>query len=73
MEELDVSIEYGVQRTFGTTTYGVSGCSSHDEALESVYHRALENGDWTPRKLRERWWQVWRPTKHSDFELKFMQ
>lgn len=65
--------EYGCVRTFGTTTYGVEGCSSMDEARENVYRRAFENGDWAPRKLRDRWWQFWRPTEHSTFEKKFTQ
>lgn len=70
-KDTQMSTEYGCKRTFGNTTYGVSGCDSADEALERVYRRAFENGDWRPRDLREKWWQFWRPVEHTELEQKF--
>ena len=67
----DMNAKYGCKRTFGTTTYGVSGCLSAEEALEYVFRRAFENGDWRPRDLREKWWQFWRPVEHTELEQKF--
>lgn len=67
-----MSTTYGVTRTFGTTDYGCSGMSSHEAALENVHRRAFENGDWKPRELREKWWQFWRPTEHTELEKKFI-
>lgn len=67
-----MSDSYGVTRTFGCTTYSCSGFSSHEEALESVHRRAFENGDWQPPKLRECWWQFWRPWEHNELEKKFV-
>lgn len=68
-----MSAEYGYRKTFGIMTYGVSGCSSAEEAIEHVFRRAFENGDWQPRDLREKWWQIWRPTEHTELERKFIK
>lgn len=64
--------EYGVTRTFGATTYGASGFSSHEAALLNVHYRAYENGDWRPRRLRKKWWQFWRPMEHNEIEKAFL-
>ena len=63
--------EYGCARTFGYTTYSCSGMPSREAALENVYRRAFEAGDWKPRLLRERWWQIWRPTEYDEIEKLF--
>lgn len=68
-----MSKEYGCTRTFGFTTYGVSGLSSPEAALLNVYQRAFDDGNWEPRKLREKWWQFWLPTEHDDIERHFIQ
>lgn len=62
---------YGVTRTFGGTTYRVEGLPSHEEALMRVHKRAFEDGNWTPPKLREKWWQFWRPREHDIIEAHF--
>lgn len=36
-----------------------------------VYGRAFKNGDWSPPKLREKWWQFWRPVEHNAVEAHF--
>ena len=64
---------YGVTRTFGCTTYSCSGFSSLEDALESVHRRAYESGDWRPRRLREKWWHIWRPAVHNDIEKLFLE
>lgn len=56
---------HGTTRTFGSTDYGCSGMSSAREAVENVYSRAFENGDWSPPVLRQKWWQFWRPKRHD--------
>lgn len=62
---------YGCTRTFGDWTLSVSGMPSREAALEDVYRRAFDKGVWRPRKLREKWWQFWRPTEHTEIEKKF--
>ena len=63
---------YGVTRTFGETTYGCEGMSSREAALLNVYERAFNDGKGKPRQLREKWWQLWRPTKHNEIESHFV-
>ena len=63
--------QYGFTKSFGYKAYGVEGCRSLEEAHENVYRRAFEAGDWSPRPLRERWWQFWRPAEHTEIEKKF--
>ena len=63
--------EYGLNKTFGNTEYGVQGMHSREAAIENVHRRAFENGDWKPRNLREKWWQFWRPIEHTEIEKKF--
>ena len=63
---------YSCSRTFGNPTYSNSGFSSREEALENVYRRAYEAGDWKPRELRKYWWQFWLPTEHNEIEVLFV-
>lgn len=65
-------VEYGATRTLGTRTYSVSGFESSEAATDQIYSSAAENGDWSPRRLRCKWWQLWRPTEHSHFERRIM-
>ena len=67
-----MSTEYGVKREFCGVVYGASGFSSHEDALMNVHQRAFDNGDWSPRELRGKWWQFWRPTEHTDIEKAFL-
>lgn len=62
---------YGLRVTFHNKTYGISGCSSELEAALDVYGRAYADGAWSPPRLREKWWQVWRPTHHDEVEAHF--
>lgn len=62
---------YGCTRSFGCSTYSCDGYSSLEEAKMNVYSRAFKNGDWSPPKLREKWWQFWRPTSHTELEAHF--
>ena len=48
----------------GFGKYSVSGCSSPLEAEARVYSLFLQSG-WKPPPLRQRWWQIWRPTKYD--------
>jgi hypothetical protein len=63
---------YGCTRTFGEWTFTVDGMPSREAALEDVHRRAFEKGVWKPRPLREKWWQFWRPTEHTEIEKKFI-
>lgn len=63
-----MSVSYGCTRTFGTTTYGVEGMSSSFRALLFVYRQAHEDGNYTVPALREKWWQIWRPTEYSEID-----
>ena len=63
--------EYGASRTFGSKTYSVSGMYSKEAAIENIYRRAFDNGDWSPPLLRARWWQFWRPVEHTELEKMF--
>lgn len=65
-------VEYGCAREFNGVGYSASGFESREAALESVYGRAFQNGDWKPRKLRAKWWQFWRPKEHNEIERKFV-
>ena len=62
---------YDVSRQFGDTVYGAEGFPSHEEALINVYERAFMAGKWSPRKLREKWWQFWLPVEHTKIEKHF--
>ncbi len=59
---------YGCTRSFGSATYGVSGMQSRFDAILNVHQRAFEVGDYAPPALREKWWQFWRPTEHSNID-----
>lgn len=62
---------YGCTRTFGCTTYSCDGYASKEDAEMMVYSRAHDDGNWSPPKLREKWWQFWRPVKHTKIEAYF--
>ena len=62
---------YGFRVTFYNRTYSVSGYSSELEAKLAVYGRAFEDGVWAPPRLREKWWQLWRPAQHNEIEAHF--
>lgn len=59
-------VSYGCTRSFGTTTFSVSGYPSREEAEFAVMSMAYDAGAWRPPLLRQRWWQLWRPRQHSD-------
>lgn len=61
-------ISYGCSRTFGCATYSVSGLHSRFAAILNVHRRAFEDGLYSPPLLREKWWQFWRPTEHSEID-----
>lgn len=62
---------FGCTRQFGLSTYSNSGMRSLEDAHMDVYGRAFKNGDWSPPKLREKWWQFWRPVEHNAVEAHF--
>jgi len=63
---------YGKVRSFGTRTYRVSGFSSPEEAEFAVMAMAMDDGERAPPALRERWWQFWRPTEHTELQKKLI-
>ncbi|MBO6755455.1 MAG: hypothetical protein JJ902_03960 [Roseibium sp.] len=38
------------------------------DAKVSCYRMAFEYRAWRPAKLREAWWQFWRPAEHNVIE-----
>ena len=48
-------ITYGFDIKWGSTTFGVSGCTTRVAAIQEAITFAKSNG-WTP----PRWWQFWR-------------
>lgn len=63
---------YGRTLTVGDVTVSVEGFGSPEEAEFRCYEMLFEDGDWKPRELREKWWQFWRPTEHTEIEKKFV-
>lgn len=60
-----------VTRVFGTSMYTVDGATK-EEALLSIYSDAMRDGVYQLPKLREKWWQIWRPSERSEFELRII-
>ncbi|WP_077961685.1 hypothetical protein [Ensifer adhaerens] len=65
-------ISFGCTQSFGSATYSVSGMSSPFAARLNVYQRAYRDGEYSPPMLREKWWQFWRPTEHSEIDKALM-
>lgn len=63
---------YGCTRTFGHCTYSVSGYSSREEAIFVIHCQAMDDGNWHPPLLREKWWQFWRPVEFTDLEKRLV-
>lgn len=61
-----------VTRVFGTSMYTVDGAETKEEALLSIYSDAMRDGVYQLPKLREKWWQIWRPSERSEFELRLI-
>lgn len=46
--------------------------SSLEISERLAYRAALQDG-WEPPKLREKWWQVWRPERHTEILHEILQ
>lgn len=68
-----MSTTYGVTRTLGSITFTCEGYNTHEEALNAVYSQAFNAGEWSPPKLRAKWYQFWRPTEHTELEKSFLR
>ncbi|TCR01096.1 hypothetical protein [Neorhizobium sp. JUb45] len=66
------NVSYGCTRSFGSSTYSVSGYSSEEAAEFAVMSMAQDAGDWHPPTLRTARWQFWRPTEYSDLEKRLI-
>ena len=53
-------ISYGFTHDTGCGSSSVTGCSSPIEAKIKAYRMSIACG-WEPPKLRDHWWQFWRP------------
>lgn len=67
-----MSTYYGFTKKFGHATYSDGGYSSRDEAVFEVYSQAMDDGNWHPPLLREKWWQFWRPVEFTDLEKRLV-
>ena len=57
---------YGFTLQVSNGAYQVTGLPSRLAARTRCYRWAIENGDYHPPKLRNRWWQLWRPTEWEE-------
>lgn len=62
-----------VTRVLGTTMYTVDGAASKEDALLSIYSDALADGNYQIPKLREKWWQIWRPQEYTEFQKRLIE
>ena len=68
----DEYTSYGCTKTLGNATYGVTGYPSAEEAEVAVHMLAYRDGNYHIPKLRDRWWQFWRPDVHSELDLRII-
>lgn len=60
-----MTVTHGFRRTIGGISYDVDGCATAHQARKEVFRMMLKDG-WQPPKLREKWWQLWRPKEYEE-------
>lgn len=60
-------------RVFSNTKYTSESTLSMEQAKFNNFKLAYEDGNWKPRKLREKWWQIFRPVEHNEIEIKILE
>ena len=67
-----MSMIYRATISFSTWRITYESHKSMDDAIYHCHRQAHEKGEWEPRKLREKWWQIFRPKEHNEIEKRFL-